>query len=121
VLVVDDDPDLLEYVAEVLRLSGYRVVTALDGIRGLDMLGRERPDLVLLDIMLPGLSGDEILDRLAAEKGQHPPVIVMTAAGRARDRALAHRNPYYLPKPFDPTLLMATVETALEVSEGRDE
>jgi DNA-binding response OmpR family regulator len=69
-------------------------------------------------MMLPRVSGDEVLDRLAAGLPAHPPVVVMTAAGRARDRALAHRNRYYLPKPFDPTLLLATVETALEEATG---
>jgi DNA-binding response OmpR family regulator len=116
ILVVDDDADLLDYVGDVLTHAGYRVISVMDGARALEVMQRQHPDVVLLDMMLPRLSGDEVLDRLAAALPGHPPVVVMTAAGRARDRALAHRNRYYLPKPFDPTLLLATVETALEES-----
>lgn len=113
VLVVDDDPDLREYVRQVLELANYRVKTAPNGARALQELAHEAPDVVLLDMRMPGLSGEEVLDLLAKIKG-HPPIVIMTAAETARDRALAHRNPYYLAKPFDPTLLLATIETALE-------
>ncbi|MBI5542573.1 MAG: response regulator [Deltaproteobacteria bacterium] len=112
-LVVDDDPDLCEFVRQVLTKAGCRVTSAQDGAAALAAIAREIPDVVLLDIKMPRISGDEVLDVLARIE-RHPPVIVMTAAKRARDRALRHRNPYYLPKPFDPALLIATVETALE-------
>lgn len=113
VLVVDDDPDLRQYVRDVLELANYRVKTAPSGTRALEELAHEAPDVVLLDMRMPGLSGEEVLDLLAKIPG-HPPIVIMTAADTARDHALAHRNPYYLPKPFDPTLLLATIETALE-------
>jgi CheY-like chemotaxis protein len=113
VLVVDDDPDLRDYVREVLELADYRVKTAANGALALTALAHEAPDVVLLDMKMPGLSGDEVLELLGRISG-HPPVVVMTAADTARDQALAHRNPYYLPKPFDATLLLATIETAIE-------
>jgi len=113
VLVVDDDPDLRDYVREVLELADYRVKTAANGALALTALAHEAPDVVLLDMRMPGLSGEEILDLLGKLTG-HPPIVVMTAADAARDKALAHRNPYYLAKPFDATLLLATIETALE-------
>ena len=113
VLVVDDDPDLRDYVREVLELANYRVKTAPSGTRALQELAHEAPDVVLLDMRMPGLSGEEVLELLANIKGL-PPIVIMTAAETARDRALAHRNPYYLAKPFDATLLLATIETALE-------
>ena len=113
VLVVDDDPDLRDYVRQVLELAGFRVKTASNGTRALEALAHEVPDVVLLDMKMPGLSGEEVLDLLARIQG-HPPIVIMTAADTARDRALEHHNPYYLPKPFDPTLLLATIETALE-------
>lgn len=112
-LVVDDDPDVCQYVRQILEKAGIRVAEARDGAAALAAIAREIPDIVLLDIRMPRISGDEVLDVLARIE-RHPPVIVMTAAKRARDRALKHRNPYYLPKPFDPALLLATVETALE-------
>lgn len=113
VLVVDDDPDVRDFVREVLERAQYRVKTANDGARALTSLANEVPDVVLLDIRMPGLSGDEVLDLLSKIQG-HPPVVIMTAATRARGRALAHRNPLYLAKPFDEATLLATVETALE-------
>lgn len=113
VLVVDDDPDLRDFVREVLELADYRVKTAANGALALSALAHEVPDVVLLDMKMPGLSGDEVLELLSKISG-HPPIVVMTAADTARDQALAHHNPFYLPKPFDPTLLLATVETAIE-------
>ena len=113
-LVVDDDPDLRAYVRTILEAAGCRILVAKDGAAALEVIAREPPDVVLLDIRMPGLSGDEVLDLLALVE-RHPPVIVMTAARRARERALHHHNRYYLPKPFDSALLIATVETALEV------
>ncbi|MDP9469617.1 MAG: response regulator [Chloroflexota bacterium] len=59
VLVVDDEPVIRDLVADVLRDEGYAVVTAADGREGLDLLARERPDLVLMDVMMPGLDGRE--------------------------------------------------------------
>jgi CheY-like chemotaxis protein len=120
VLVVDDDPDLRAYVRDILERAEYRVKTAADGKSALHSLANEVPDAVLLDIRMPGMSGDEVLDLLNRIQG-HPPVIIMTAAQRARSRALAHHNPYYLAKPFDETVLLATLETAIEEGPRRAE
>jgi CheY-like chemotaxis protein len=112
-LVVDDDPDLREFVRVVLERAGCRVETARDGAAALSAIARQAPDVVLLDMRMPKITGDEVLDLLARIE-RHPPVVVMTSAKNARDQALRHRNPYYLAKPFDPAMLIATVETALE-------
>ena len=112
-LVVDDDPDLREYVRAVLEQAGCRVEMARDGAAALAAIARQPPDVVLLDLRMPKISGDEVLDLLARIE-RHPPVVLMTSAKHARDKALHHRNPYYLAKPFDPPTLLATVETALE-------
>jgi CheY-like chemotaxis protein len=116
ILVVDDDPDLCDFVRESLENAHYEVRVAKDGAAALAALAREIPDVLLLDIRMPRITGDEVLDLLASIK-HHPPIVVMTAASSARDLALAHRNPFYLPKPFDEALLLATVETALEALE----
>lgn len=113
VLVVDDDPDLREFVRLVLESADYRVRLAADGAQALRLLTEEAPDVILLDIKMPGLSGDDLL-RLFQRLQRHPPVVIMTAADRARDRALSFRNPFYLAKPFDAPLLLATVATAQE-------
>lgn len=120
VLVVDDDPDLREFTREVLEGANYRVRTADDGAAALSALAHEAPDVVLLDIRLPVFSGDEIF-KLLARLDRRPPIILMTAGERARDRALAHHNPYYLSKPFDAAMLLATIETAIEGPEGPQE
>ncbi len=121
VLVVDDDPDLRGFVREVLETADYRVRSAADGAQALEALIHEAPDVVLLDIRMPGLTGEDVLDVLE-RVGRHPPIVIMTAADDARDTALAHHNPFYLPKPFDAALLLATVETAQEKpSEGAED
>lgn len=112
-LVVDDDPDIREYVRVILERAGCRVAFARDGAAALESMAQQIPDVILLDIRMPRISGDEVLDLLSKIE-RHPPIIVMTAAKRARDRALRHHTPYYLAKPFDPPMLIATVETALE-------
>ncbi|MGC4114179.1 MAG: response regulator [Myxococcales bacterium] len=116
-LVVDDDPDLRDYVRLVLERAGCRVELARDGAAALAAIARQAPDIVLLDMRMPKITGDEVLDLLARIE-RHPPVVVMTSAKHARDQALRHRNPYYLAKPFDPPTLLATVETALESEPG---
>ncbi len=120
ILVVDDDPDVLHYIREVLQEGGYRVKTALDGLRAMGALAEELPDAVLLDIRMPGMSGDEVLGQLASVKGRLP-IIIMSAADRARDRALLHRNPLYIAKPLSAPVLLATVAEALEGEGGAEE
>src|SRR3990172_7174447 len=79
VLVVDDDPDLREFVRVVLEGAEYRVRLACDGAEALRLLAEEAPDVILLDIKMPGLSGDDLL-RLFRRLQRHPPVVIMTAA-----------------------------------------
>jgi len=119
VLVVDDDPDLRFFVREALEHADYRVRTAANGSEALLELTAEAPDVMLLDLRMPGLSGDDVIELLERMPGR-PPIVIMTAADRARDSALAHRNPYYLAKPFDPAMLIATIETALSDREEGD-
>jgi DNA-binding response OmpR family regulator len=119
VLVVDDDLDLCAYVREVLESADYRVRTVTDGGAALTAMAEEAPDILLLDIRLPVLSGDEIY-RLLARLSRRPPIVLMTAGDRARAKAISHHNPYYLSKPFDAAMLLATVETALEGPGGQE-
>lgn len=100
VLVVDDDPDIRRVLTEVLEDEGYRVITASDGQRALDLIGAETPGLVLLDLQMPILNGWEVLARLR-EQHVPVPVVFMTAGMRARDEAQLHGADGYLAKPFD--------------------
>jgi DNA-binding response OmpR family regulator len=109
VLVVDDDPAICEYVGDVLALEDYVVRTAPDGPSALASIEAERPDCVVLDVMMPGMSGHEVLAGIrAAEGGPGLPVVMLTAAAddaqawRARNRGVD----YFLAKPFDAEQLL---------------
>ncbi len=113
VLVVDDETDTLDFLRDTLRSEGFRVVAAHDGRQALEALAKTRPDLVLLDIMMPELSGFEVLEALA----QHPetasiPVVVLTARADDLDaqRGLALGARKYMSKPFDVQALIAEVQ-----------
>ena len=110
VLVIEDEEHVAALLADVLRDQGYRVATAGDGARGLEYAARYRPRVVLCDVMLPGVSGLEVLSRL--EVGQHyrPTVILMSAAVPAT----RPKDVPFLGKPFDLEELLATVRAALQ-------
>lgn len=79
ILVVDDQPDFCEAISTALDHEGFGVVTAIDGEEGLVAAFRERPDLIFLDIMMPGIDGIEVLKRLRKDEwGKEVPVVVMT-------------------------------------------
>jgi DNA-binding response OmpR family regulator len=110
VLVIDDEEHVAELLAEVLSEEGYHVAVAADGLRGLEYVARYQPRLVLLDVMLPGLSGVEVLGRLRADHHHVPPVILMSAATAPADRPA---DVPFLAKPFDLDELLARVRAAI--------
>ncbi len=109
ILVVDDDPSLLEVVALVLSTEGYPVLTARNGAEALQQVERARPALVLLDMRMPICNGWEFAARLR-ERGIALPILVMTAAQDARRWAEEIGATGYVPKPFDIGELLAAVE-----------
>ncbi len=112
VLVVDDEPVIRALVADVLRDEGFTVITAADGREGLDLLARERPDLVLMDVMMPGLDGREAYLAMRSRPDlPDVPVVMMSAAVKpdGLDPSIAG----YLPKPFDLDDLLTLVERLL--------
>jgi two-component system response regulator MprA len=115
VLIIDDDPTMREACAAALTGAGYRTVTAKDGAQGWDMIARERPALILLDVDLPKASGWEILKRLQSV-ADHPPVIMMTGATAVDDRVrgLNGGAEDYLCKPCDLREFLARVHRVLE-------
>ena len=113
VLVIEDEAHVAELLADVLRDEGYRVAVAADGLRGLEGVVRYRPRVVLCDVMLPGLSGTEVLGRLRAAGGHVPAVILMSAAAPPPDRPL---DVPFLAKPFGIEDLFSCVRQALERS-----
>jgi DNA-binding response OmpR family regulator len=113
ILVVDDDPDLLALVAFALTNAGYAVVKATDAAPAIAAFDRELPDLVLLDINLPGGSGFDVCRNI---RDRSPvPVMMLTARGEEEDlvRALELGADDYLTKPFSPRTLLARVKALL--------
>jgi len=116
VLVVDDEPDITALVAYHLAKDGYRVSTATNGRDALRAAREERPDLIVLDLMLPGVSGYDILAELRRQdETREVGVIVLTARKEAPDRikGLALGADDYLPKPFSPQELVLRVGAVL--------
>jgi DNA-binding response OmpR family regulator len=114
VMVVDDDVTVREVVVTYLRAAGYDVGEAADGETALIGLRDERADLVVLDLMLPGIDGLEVCSRLRA-KGDDVPVIMLTALGAETDRVvgLERGADDYVTKPFSPRELVLRVESVL--------
>ena len=114
VMVVDDDLTVREVVVTYLRAGGYDVGESADGESALEDLKAERADLVVLDLMLPGIDGLEVCRRLRA-KGDDVPVIMLTALGSETDRVvgLEHGADDYVTKPFSPRELVLRVESVL--------
>lgn len=116
ILVVEDEPDIAALVAYHLARDSYRVRTVGDGAEALEVIGRERPDLIVLDLMLPGASGLEVLQELR----QRPewtslPVILLTARKEEQDRieGLSLGADDYVAKPFSPQELVLRVGAVL--------
>ncbi len=114
ILIIEDDPALLRGLKDNFAAAGYDVRTAADGQRGLDALLAEPPDLVLLDLMLPRISGYDIC-RTARDRGLAMPIIMLTAKGQEEDivRGLELGADDYVTKPFGIRELLARVRTAL--------
>jgi DNA-binding response OmpR family regulator len=116
ILLVDDDPDLLAVTGFALQQAGFLVVKAVDGTSALDLFEREQPDLAVLDINLPGLSGFELARRVRA-KG-NVPIMMLTVRNEEEDlvRALELGADDYLTKPFSPRTLLARIRALLRRS-----
>jgi DNA-binding response OmpR family regulator len=115
VLVVDDEPTIAEVVSRYLERAGYRTRVAADGAHALALIGSQRPDLVVLDLMLPGLDGLEVMRRLRHAESEPIGVILLTAKGEESDRVIGLRlgADDYVVKPFSPLELVARVDAVL--------
>lgn len=123
ILVVDDDAKIRRLVRTYLERDGHRVVEAADGPAAVEALRRERPSLVVLDLMLPGMDGLSIIRglRAAIDPADRPPVLVLSARGLTSDRieGLSVGADDYLSKPFSPAELALRVRRLLERSGAR--
>lgn len=109
ILVIDDDPGIRQLVADVLEIEGYTVRKAEDGFAGLRAIEAQRPGCVVLDVMMPGMDGHAVLQRIrAADGGPDLPVVMLTAAADDAQawKAWTEGVDYFLAKPFDPSELL---------------
>jgi DNA-binding response OmpR family regulator len=113
ILLIDDNMDLLNVVAVALGRAGYRVLLATDGATGLEMFRLHSPNLVILDIMMPGIDGWEVCRQL--REISDVPIIMLTVLGQERDivRGLREGADDYIPKPFSSRELLSRIEAVL--------
>jgi DNA-binding response OmpR family regulator len=111
VLVVDDEPTIVEVVGRYMQRAGFETLEAGDGPEALRLAEESRPDLVVLDVMLPGIDGIEVMRQLHELPGPPVPVILLTARGEESDRLVGLRRGAddYVVKPFSPAELVARV------------
>ena len=124
ILVVDDEANILDLVTAYLKPEGYEVRTAADGVAGLDLARSFQPDVIVLDVMLPGIDGLEVLARLRRESGAY--VILLTSKSEETDKivGLSVGADDYVTKPFSVGELLARIRArnwneALPVGNGR--
>jgi DNA-binding response OmpR family regulator len=115
VLVVDDEPTIVEIVGRYMERAGYETYEAADGPAALRAAAEHRPDLVVLDLMLPGIDGLEVMRQLHDREGPRIAVILLTARGEESDRLVGLRDGAddYVVKPFSPAELVARVDAVL--------
>ncbi|WP_243026981.1 response regulator transcription factor [Thermus albus] len=118
VLVVEDEPQIADTLERYLRANGFRTERAGDGERALELWRRARPDLILLDLMLPKLDGLEVLKRIRLE--DRTPVLILTAKAEEVDRLLGLElgADDYVVKPFSPREVVARVKAILRRTQG---
>ena len=123
VLIIDDDPASVALARQWLKKDGHGIVTAADGEEGLAMAVREEPDLILLDVHMPGMNGFQVCERLKADSRiRHIPVIFLSAADETREKVkgLDLGAVDYVTKPFDRFELPARVRAALRTKRLQD-
>lgn len=121
VLVVDDEPKIASVLSAYLEREGYQVLTASDGIKALENVRRDKPDLVLLDVMLPGMDGWQVCRNIRGESSV--PIIMLTARVEETDRivGLELGADDYVTKPFSPREVVARVKAVLRRMNRQDE
>ena len=122
VLLVDDDPDFVEAVKVIVESGGYQVRVAYDGQEGLEAVAEEKPDLIVLDVMMPVMNGHEACAKLKADPATAKiPIILLTAvAERVTTSTYTHRDMLeseaedYMPKPVEPKKLLELIKNWLK-------
>ncbi|MBN1445516.1 MAG: response regulator [Candidatus Omnitrophica bacterium] len=116
ILVIDDEPDSLMTLSMALKSLGYVVLGALNGKEGLKIFREEKPDLVILDIVMPLMDGWEVLKRIKAGfKSKRVPVILITGKSEeeSKEKSYRYKADFYVTKPYDLKHLILTIEDML--------
>jgi two-component system response regulator VicR len=117
VVCIEDEPEMIMLIKAILNRKGYDVTGAANGREGLETIDRVRPDLILLDLMMPGMDGWEVYQKLkASETTQNIPVIIVTAKAQSIDKMLGlhiAKVDDYIAKPFSPQELVESIEKVL--------
>jgi len=124
ILVADDEVYIVHILEFSLSMEGYEVVSANNGVAALEVIEKEMPDLVVLDVMMPGLSGHEVCRRLRTDpRTRHIPIIFLTAkdSPAERDEGLELGANAYITKPFGPRKLIEAIEGLLEDAAPHDQ
>jgi len=122
ILIIEDDRDIVEMLEYNLKEEGYETVSALNGEQGVELAGKERPDLIILDIMLPIMDGFEVCRTLKNDDGlAHIPIIILSAKSQETDKVVGLElgADDYVTKPFSPRELIARMRAILR--RGREE
>ena len=117
ILVVDDEPAIVKVVSFRLKKAGYNVVSAADGQEGLDLIGKIKPDLILLDLRLPVLDGFQVCQKVKADESlKSIPIIIFTASSTGENIDSRYKEvgaDDYLIKPFEPEVLLEKIRKLL--------
>jgi two-component system response regulator VicR len=118
ILCIEDEPEMIDLIRLILERKGFEVLGAVGGEEGLDAIRREKPDLILLDLMMPDVDGWEVYRQMKAdEELQKIPVVVVTAKAQSIDKVLGlhiAKVDDYITKPFGPSDLVQSVENVLK-------
>ena len=117
ILVVDDEEDVARALKIRLKANGYHVVLASDSVQAFSMANKEKPNLIILDIMIPGGGGFVVAERLKQSTATHHiPIIFLTGISGGEERAYKVGASGYLMKPYHPEKLLETIHNALEIN-----
>jgi DNA-binding response OmpR family regulator len=121
VLVVDDEQDVAKALKVRLKANGYNVVLAYDSVEAFMMANQEKPDLIILDIMIPGGGGFVVAERLKQSQATHRiPIVFLTGIPGGEERAYKVGASAYVMKPYHPDELLETIHRALEMSREQE-
>ncbi len=123
-MIVDDEPDILEFIQYNLKREGFQVVTAADGLEALDIVDRENPDLIILDIMMPGMDGVEVCRKLRGmDQFKHTAIAFLTARNEdfTQITALDVGGDDFITKPIRPRVLVSRINALLRRSNRANE